>query len=379
MSVPSPLSSEFRTIRISTVLQGRSGVPPRLRWLHACHQAATPRRLQLRLTSNISSATMALQANDLSLQGLPYDVRLELFSHMILPPFDGCQEYAGLWLSCRQFYEEANLEGKRQLKKYADSVSRTPDNVDPEGIPVHSSGDEAADPNIEILIPHSLVYARPIIVVNVPFLLPPQEHDWQFQKPPPRMCGNGLRHLLAKPGPRRDAFNVAQNKRNECSRQQEMYRQRVIRLLGSIADLDNLYARLEIHIIARDDAANIVKGTKFNRRLDSAERLESLVLGKMLKTYLDCIRSESWVRMQRWSQGRAFHVTQIDVTWNFGTTDPTAHRVQDPWGSFGCIPTPTNSRARAEYTADRREGFGHISFDIKAFLQLQLKGADRQA
>ena len=316
---------------------------------------------------------MTSPAHDLSLQGLPYDVRLELFSHMILPPFDGCQDYAGLWLSCRHFYEEADSEGRRQLKMYADSTSRTPVKVDAKDTPGHSSDDEAADPSIDILIPPS-VYARPIIVVNVPFLLPSQEHDWQFQKPPPRMCGTGRCRLLATPGPRRDAYYAAQDKRIECSKQEEMYRQRVAKLLGSIADLHNLYARVEIHIIADDVAADSVKRTVFERRLDHANLLHSVVLGKILKVYLDLIRSESWERMQRCSQGWAFHTTQIDITWNFGSTDPTARRVQDPWGSISYIPLATNSHARAEYTADRREGFVHMNFDIRAFLQLQFKG-----
>lgn len=314
---------------------------------------------------------MTFPAHDLSLQGLPYDIRLELFSHMKLPPFDGCQDYAGLWLSCRQFYAEANSEGRRQLKMYADRMSRISDEVDPE-TPVRSSDGKAANLNIEIMIPPS-VYARPIIAVNVPFLLPPQEHDWQFQKPPPRMCGTGRRNLLATPGPRRDAYYAARNKRNECSKQEELYKQRVDRLLGSIGDLHNLYARIEIHIIAGDDAANFIKDPVFYQRLEHADYLHSVVLGKMLKVYLSFIRNESFERMQRCTQEWAFHVTQIDISWNFGSKDPTARRVQDPWGLMSCISTATHSHARAEYTADRREGSVQMNFDIRAYLQLELK------
>jgi len=321
---------------------------------------------------NISLATTILSAHDLYLQGLPYDIRLELFSYMKLSPFDGCQDYAGLWLSCRQFHEEADSEGRRQLKMYTDSMSRTPDKVDTEGTTARSSEDEAASSNIEILIPPS-VYAQPVIEVNVPFLLPPQGHEWQFQKPPPRMFRRERQHLLATPGPRRDAYFAAREKRNECSKQEELYRQRVAKLLGSIGDLYDLYARVEIHIIADNDATRFIEDPVFDQWLDHADYLHSVVLGKMLKFYLSQIRNESFERMQRWSQGWPVHATQIDITWNFGSTDPTARRVQDPWGSISCLPKATHWRARAEYTADRREGFVQMNFDTRAYMQFELR------
>lgn len=242
--------------------------------------------------SDISVATMALSAHDLPLQGLPYDVRLELFSHMILPPFDGCQDYAGLWLSCRQFFEEADSAGRTRLQMYANCISRASEKADSEDAAGHSSGDDAADPSLEILVPAS-VCGRPIIVVKVPLLLPPQEHDWHLQEPPPTMCGTWLVRLLGTPGPDRDEYYAARDKRQECLKQEEMYKQRVERLLGSIGDLHNLYARVEIHIGANEDAANSIRDPLFDQRLCYLNHLHSVVLGKMLDVYLKSIREQS--------------------------------------------------------------------------------------
>lgn len=66
-----------------------------------------------------------------------------------------------------------------------------------------------------------------------------------------------------------------------------------------------------------------------------------------------------------------FLVTKIDITWDFGSTDRTARHVQDPWESTSCTPAATLTRARAEYTKDRREGSVQMSFDARGYFRLE--------
>lgn len=60
----------------------------------------------------------------LFLSRLTHDARLEIYSHLILPPFDGSQTSTGLYLACRQLNRELSDEGVRRLRILLDEISK---------------------------------------------------------------------------------------------------------------------------------------------------------------------------------------------------------------------------------------------------------------
>jgi hypothetical protein len=53
-----------------------------------------------------------------------YETRLAIYSHIDIPPFDGHEEYVGLFLACRQLKHETEYEAKLQLNAFLEKMER---------------------------------------------------------------------------------------------------------------------------------------------------------------------------------------------------------------------------------------------------------------
>lgn len=318
---------------------------------------------------------MDFSSRDLSLLGLPYDVRFEIFSHMALPPFDGCQENAGLWLSCRQLREDVNREGLRRLRIYAQEVLKIPRKVKGDDAPGGGPDDGETHPSPELLMPAS-IHGKPVIGVNIPFLLIPREHYWHLHELPRRSGRHGMDQYHLSPGPERDRYLAEQAKRRQYIKQEITYIQRIDKLLGSIEDLHGLYAKIEIYLVANEGEANFATDPIHSQSLHNDERLSCIGLGKVLEVYMRRIRHQSLNRMKLLRDGRAFHATTLDARWDFGSEDPNNRREQDSWGSVTGRRSASYCNAQAEYTADRKEGSVQMKFDVKGLLVSEYNGTN---
>ncbi|KAF2116741.1 hypothetical protein BDV96DRAFT_34172 [Lophiotrema nucula] len=59
-----------------------------------------------------------------TLLAIPYDIRIVLYSHIDLPPFDGHHDFRGLLLSCQQISSEVQKEAALRTKNFLDSVEQ---------------------------------------------------------------------------------------------------------------------------------------------------------------------------------------------------------------------------------------------------------------
>lgn len=318
-----------------------------------------------------------MTSHDFSLVGLPCDIRLEIFSHMILPPFDGYGDYAGLWLSCRAFYEEADREGGRQLSMYLRSINKT-DSVQ------HSScvtSEDSLDydetwPVAELVAPAS-VFGLPVINIRVPFMLPLDKHDWYLQKPPKRMCGTGQQTLLRTPGPRRDRYLAECQKREECDSQERIYTAHVEKVLDPLNYLHSLHAKIEIHLIADEGLMRTIGKTKmYTWSLKHGMELDSTVIGKILDVYVRQLGKQGFNRMQRWSDDWAFHAETIDLKWNFALAKKEEiEYCEHEWCVRNFWESRAYPKAQARYSTDRREGSVQIHFDVRGYVEKETRDA----
>jgi hypothetical protein len=53
-----------------------------------------------------------------------YEIRLAIYSHIDLPPFDGHEEYFCLFLVCRQLKHETEHEAKLRLNAFLEKMER---------------------------------------------------------------------------------------------------------------------------------------------------------------------------------------------------------------------------------------------------------------
>ncbi|KAJ4985681.1 hypothetical protein SVAN01_08856 [Stagonosporopsis vannaccii] len=296
---------------------------------------------------------------------LPYDVRLELYSCITLPPFDGWSDYVGLWLSCRRLYKEVDREGTRQLRLHLQSISVC-GSIKSDRDWTNRFSDDGAEQRLSLdFEASSSIFGFPPISVKVPFLLPPVEHDWHLQKPPPRICGNGVRAILRK-GPHDPAYQKMMT-RWEHGRKEELYKQRVESLLEPIGKLHRLHANIKIHLIVNESTATrINEEATLYKQIVFRPELASTALGRLLDTYVHQLSDQSSERMRCWSEEWAFHTQTIDMAWNFTSHDPDVreqHQWRPHYGGDEC------RENKLSYTRDRREGTVHMTFDVGTYVQ----------
>ncbi|KZM28028.1 uncharacterized protein EKO05_0002057 [Ascochyta rabiei] len=305
---------------------------------------------------------------------LPYDVRLELYSYITLPPFEGWSDYSGLWLSCRQLYEEVDREGTRQLRIYLQSISGY-DSIksDHDGTPEGCSDGAEQHLSLEFEAPSS-IFGFPPIGVKIPFLLPPVEHDWQLQGPPPRICGNGVRAIM-RLGPQNPKYHKMMT-RWEQGRQEALYKRRVSKLLEPIGWLHRLHVNIKVCLLADESTATrITKEATFDKQLVFRPELASTALGQMLDIYVHQLSDQSSERMRCWSEDWAFYTHTIDMAWDFTSHDPEVreqHQWRPHYGGDEC------RENKLSYTGDRREGTVHMTFDVGTYVQMRVSEVQGQ-
>ncbi|KAF2689460.1 hypothetical protein K458DRAFT_462484 [Lentithecium fluviatile CBS 122367] len=98
---------------------------------------------------------------------LPYEIHIAICSHM--PPFHDCDEYFGLFLCCKQVYNEVEREAVFSLNAYLQQFEKvaTPNTEGPTPLPGM----------ISITAP-TRAFGETDIEVKLPFVLPSLEHIW---------------------------------------------------------------------------------------------------------------------------------------------------------------------------------------------------------
>lgn len=318
---------------------------------------------------------MADQGSSLFLTRLTHDARLEIYSHLILPPFDGCQTSTGLFLACRQLQRELDQEGVRQLRIFLDGVGK----AEPRRQYSRSSAKEEAEVQEEVGRFGYLSFARPTTVsktvpirVKVPFILPKISYHWHHQ-----------RHLSS-----RRAMGCTPPQLNELQReherQQEVYKAQVTYLLEPLRELHLLHApSLEIDLVA-DEATRerIAKDSElfevdryfhfFGGPSVRPAALNDTILGLLLTYYVQTLGDNAGYTMMDTSSDWAFNTTTVKVAWDFGpdSTDVSAkdlHRYS--CGNFFIF---NSGFGQALCTSDRLRGTVQINYDVVRFVRRQV-------
>jgi hypothetical protein len=116
-----------------------------------------------------------------------YEIRLAVYSHIDLPPFDGHAAYAGLFLACRQLKHETEHEAKLQFNAFLEKMERRI-GVEHETLRQDwQHTDAGGGGKIEITRPES-AFSYPEVTVHIPFLIPCPEDEWHHFYCPQRRC-----------------------------------------------------------------------------------------------------------------------------------------------------------------------------------------------
>lgn len=361
------------------------------------------------------------------LDRLTYDVRLAIYTYVVLPPFSGCRDYLGLPLSCRQTYNEIDQEGTRQLRMFLNDTRRT-------GIVKLNSDDSVQDVKqssiqmdccLDLQVKEPTSVLRPVVVfLEVPFILPPVEHDWYLQPPLRTLRTNSdgnSHHIIHRPrtqmpqGDIDSSQDATQSYQGRiCSRrnatqqppphiwhlpttvrhhpashitQQQKYAMRIKELLRPIEALHRLHAEIRIQLTADEETVarisqEIVRYS--NPGLETGSTLDSTALGWLLEMYMDhlkqrCLRNIG-ARRRNW----AFHTRAIEITWDLTSPCPIwpmSKLPQSHWAPHTASNTRFGSQdcheCRLLCTDDCREGTIRFRFDVKKAIQTQLDHVEK--
>jgi hypothetical protein len=106
-----------------------------------------------------------------------YEIRLAIYSHIDLPPFDGHEEYFSFFLACHQLKHELERETRLWLKAYLAKVERKVVAEYQEQKGVEPVADAVALQTIQISQSRS-PKGFPELSATVPLYLPQFQHDW---------------------------------------------------------------------------------------------------------------------------------------------------------------------------------------------------------
>ncbi|KAF1963017.1 hypothetical protein CC80DRAFT_487442 [Byssothecium circinans] len=107
----------------------------------------------------------------------PYEVRLAVYSHMNLPPFDGYTQIFGFF-SCKQIREEIKIEARLRLSSYLHNIEEKA---------IVELNDYAKEFNDQFSSSPIRVrtletrFLRPEVTVTLPFLLPPKHWTQEYE------------------------------------------------------------------------------------------------------------------------------------------------------------------------------------------------------
>lgn len=358
---------------------------------------------------------MATTEGSLFLSRLTHDTRLAIYAYLVLPPFDNCRDYSGLWLSCRQLYNEIDDEGTRQLRIYLRDVARP--SVETPGI--NDSSQDAARSRLDVgrcldlqFIEPTSVLGRVVVSVEALFSLPPMEYDWHFELPQ-RFMGrdsSGRPHeYFNRPRTRVPRFGTPASERHICynktireplynprqqlpshvalyrSEQMKQYGRHISKLLVPIGKLHRLHADIEIHLTAdemttRRISHEFASEQKTRPNQYAADMLESTALGWLLYLHVHQVSIQSVQSMKEWRKDWEFNVKSITFRWNFCPLHHISRSQQLPRTDWKPRPVPAHSSHRDKWeerqvscTDDRREGMIQLKYRVREYVQSLLE------
>jgi hypothetical protein len=314
---------------------------------------------------------MATPQPDSFLLRLTHDVRLDIYSHIILPPFDGCRDYAGLFRACRQLKEEVDREATRQLQIYLHKISKDEQANSSDDSSAEVNGGEMGHHHSLEFINTSTVLGNPIVGVKVPFLLPPIAHDWHYQKYPLRFgCG------VAYSSQPLSKYQIASIERD---RQEGVYGKYIKQLLMPIRQLHKLHlTSIDIELIVdKNIATRIAEDTALDKRLDKyrpQSLLEATVIGRLLQIYMRRLSDQGFFDMAGSTKDCAFNTRIINVAWNFGSQKTTILQAnyKSPTALWEGISSQVSS------SEDHRKGVVQVMFNVEDYLQREISDDKRR-
>lgn len=303
----------------------------------------------------------------LFLTRLTLDARFAIYSYIVLPPFAGCQDYAGLWLSCRRLYDEIGSVGARQLQIQLQKLSN--DILADES--EHIGGQADTTKSLEFVAPATVLGAS-AIRVNCPFELPPPEDDWYYQEFIPKRLSKRPRTYFESPRPLTEDV-IANRKRHEQAR---IYVQSIGRLYTGVRTLHVFRMDIEIHLLSDESTARrIAEDTTLCLERFEPGLLASTILGRLIAMHAKSIADHCRWYLWKWMEDCTFNTQTFNIKWNFATQCSEVQR-QAEW-------KPVQQRSldkicsRASYTEDRRAGTVQFHVDVVGSIQNQIMKAKR--
>lgn len=296
----------------------------------------------------------------------PYDIRLEIYRKITLPPFDGHQAFAGLGATCRQLRQEFRHEAARQIRLYLNGTGKSLC----EGY--HHAGLLAHDTTVKDMIQWSTIFHTvkpPELVVTIPFLPPPSEHDWHHYYHPRDTSESGV------------AWTDLEL---QYDRQRLSYRDCVRRILGPLKQVFCLDFTCITFVLTLKDDGLLKQGRNSLAappglpvepiRRDRLRPLEERPIGRLVSIWMCAIGHYMDTALQDWLDNDGLRVTTTAmVSWDFSPSlvpdsPPSPQRWQTPASML-----LEGRQSRADFSENRGEGLAAIQVNLEFFLRARLQ------
>ncbi|KAI8941488.1 hypothetical protein NX059_002705 [Plenodomus lindquistii] len=288
----------------------------------------------------------------------PFEIRLAIYSHIALAPFECHKESKGLKLVCRQLRHEVQRESLfkfdsflRKLEQRVGLLYGEPSNVD--------DHDNVASSSVKI--DHYIGSAgHPEIIIKLPFSWPKPEENWRHYE-----FGNMNDDSILHP-----------HREGERDRwQSRAYIGRVEEILAPIDILFGLdCACIRIHLIHHGSIAEIPceKGPYSRAEMQNVPPyLGMSPVGALMEVWISKISKDMRMRMANWrTKGESFQCTTTLIEWDFSEhqsadfNTATQRQRHASRKCAGCrLDNVHGTSLKADFTEDGLQGTASLAFN----------------
>ncbi|KAF2257284.1 hypothetical protein BU26DRAFT_40416 [Trematosphaeria pertusa] len=295
----------------------------------------------------------------------PSEIRLSIYDHLTLPPFDGYEEYAGFFACCRQIKDEVEREAAVRLTAYLAEIEQ-------EAIAKYEDrwkGEPLTEP---ITLTAINTFENLEVILTVPFLLPSPGIDWHRTY--------YFYGCVIYPG-------SVSAKQSAHEQQQDIHHNRVQDMLDLLEPLYSLHlSGITVRIEADDASLARIRNDDelLNKKFpnmsvwsqNTEEGIYRTPFGRLIHPYATKIDSQTLHMLFKYlDDGVPINTTKIAVQWDFAETPPTSANSRKYEHESSNVNRGRSTTSM--FAADRLTGVVLTELEVEQFLWNEKKQGER--